>query len=198
MFKWLLRFVALALVLTGLFGVFLQDLIGLAIPDTPDLEAPVWQIDDVALAPDGTILLALPHPARIQLYSRDGRFIRSFPVRTSGGAFAIDISNGRLLTYVHRRNVVEEMTMSGQVVQTTKLTDGAAYAAAAARDDRVRAVSRNAQATTIEFTDGDPPLTISYKPWHYLAPGAFLSRLIFGMGFVLFLVTGLPRWRSGN
>jgi hypothetical protein len=59
-------------------------------------------------------------------------------------------------------------------------------------------VSTNEHATTIEFTDASPPLTIAHKPWHYLAPGAFLSRFIFGVGFVLFLVAGLPLWRGGN
>lgn len=154
------------MVLAGLFGVFLQDLIGRAIPDTPDLEAPVWQIDDVALAPDGAILLALPHPGRIQIYSRDARFIRSFTVRPRGGAFAIDIVDGRLLAYIKRREVVEEMTMSGQVVQTTKITDRAAYDAALRRDGRFGSLSTDVHATTIEFTDGSLPLTIAHKAWH--------------------------------
>jgi hypothetical protein len=101
-----------------------------------------------------------------------------------------------LLTYVGRRNVVEEMTMNGQVIQTTEITDRAAYEGASARDSRVIGVSTNAHATTIAFTDGGPPLTIAHKNWHYLAPGAFLSRLIFGAGFVLFLATVLPLWRG--
>jgi hypothetical protein len=197
MFVWLPRVVALGLVLIGLFGVLLQTLIGPVIPDTPDLEAPVWEIADVAIAPDGTILLALPHPARIQLYSRDARFIRSFPIRTSGGPFTIDIADGRLLTYFGRRNVVEELTMTGQVIQTSNL-DSTAYEAASPPDIRVRAITTNAQTTTIDFTDGSSALTIAHRPWHYLAPGAFLSRLIFGTGFVLFLATVLPLWRGKN
>ena len=99
--------VAFGLILFGLLPDLLEKSMAFHIVrfSDPKTELPLRPPVSLAVAKEGTFYVGLQYWSRIQLYDADGRFLRGFPIESSGGIFHMGFDDlGRLYAYVARGN----------------------------------------------------------------------------------------------
>lgn len=182
----LIRALALLLIVVGAAGFLAPFWLG---PSANSIELPLVEIEDVA-AEDDRLFFALMHLGHVQVYARDGTFIRNFHVDNAGGAFCLDGTDGKLTVAVARRDAADTLDLDGRPIQLNAPITEEQYSATCARDPDLRAVDESLADVTVFFADGRPPLTIKRRWWHYLAYGPFASWFLFALGLILW-----PEWR---
>ncbi len=184
------RLLSIVLIIIGFAGFSAPFWFG-AVKGAESIELPLAAIEDVAVGDDGGLYFALMHLGRVQVYSREGNFVRNFPISNSGGAFCLSIAGDRLTVAVARRDAADEFDLDGKPLsRDAHLTDGQ-YAEVCRRDERVRFVDWAVGAVTLTFADGRH-VTLARQLWHYAALGPFWSWLMFMIGLALW-----PEWRRG-
>ncbi len=171
----MVRVVAILLVVVGAVGFSVPFWFGAVNEETPALEMPLVEISDVAVTRDNRVFFALMPLGRVQSYSADGKFLRSYVVQVPSGSACLapkadtDAVAGRGMDTL----LVSEYWPSRR--DTCSL------------DPPVKSVEWWLTSVTVAFTDGRPPLTIGRAWWHYFALGPFGSFLLLALGWLLLL-----------
>jgi len=148
------------------------------------IELPLSHIDDVAVAPDGRIYVAVMHIGRVQVYDSTASFMRNINIENRGGAFCVEIADDQLTVAVARRDAYDVFDLDGRLLsRDTKITDRR-YAEACRRDPRIKSVDWSVNEVILNFADGNR-LNVARQPWHYLALGPFWSWLTLFIALVL-------------
>src|ERR1700746_137699 len=84
-----------SLVMIGAAGFFVIGLSGAGILKTPSsFEWPAGYVKGIAGMADGTYIVPLVPPGRVQLYDHEWKFLRGWNVNASGGAFTVGCGPG--------------------------------------------------------------------------------------------------------
>lgn len=112
--------VAFVLTLSGFIG-FLAPfavLSGSVVSD--EFEWPVGVATGVEKAADGSYVVPLDAPGRIQVYDQSWRFVRGWQVDAAGGSFVVDVDKrGNIVTLIERGDMRDVFTPTGELVSST-------------------------------------------------------------------------------
>jgi hypothetical protein len=186
----LVRIASIFLVIVGAAGFTAPFWIDSVVKDAGAIELPLVEIEDSAVSDDGRVFFALMPLGRIQIYDGAGKFVRNFPIDSSGGAFCLDVDGNRITVAIARRDAADEIDLGGRPLRLNAPIDEKQYSVACQSDPRVRSVERTWETVVVKFADDRPSLTLNRKWWHYLAYGPFGSWLMFMVGLLLW-----PEWR---
>ena len=98
--------------LTGMFASF-----GALNWVPSSFEMPLGHLDDIAVDEYGNIYCALQFYSRVQVYDRDGRFLRGWPVNPPGGAFQIRAKTSGQIEITTVREDLSVFTPEGQLIE---------------------------------------------------------------------------------
>jgi hypothetical protein len=91
----------------------------------PDAEWPFRSAEGVQITPDHHSIVPLSFASRIQIYDKQGKFIRGWPVQASGGKFAIELDSSNDLEVMTARTRERYVyTMDGSLILKTNLASG--------------------------------------------------------------------------
>ena len=115
---------AISAILTaaGLFGFLGGGLVAFAGDHLPlsSIEFPLGDIQDIAVDPEGNILLALGFYGRIQLYDAAGHFQRGWSADSRGGSFTVVFRSGGIVaSHAVRRGSTVLFDLSGRRLSET-------------------------------------------------------------------------------
>jgi hypothetical protein len=175
------RVMGLLLFAVGLAGFSLPFWFNSLIKDSSAIELPLSMVSDAAVSPDGRVFVGIEPFGRIQIYSRDGRFLRSFSVDFPSGAVCLDALDAPAMPIEDRRVHTDEVIVDG--LRVREFWPSRRFHCRV--DPPVRAVTWWPGAVVIDFADGRPPLRLARAWWHYLVPGFLWSFLIMNLGIVL-------------
>ena len=99
---------------------------GLIQAHSTDKVYPLSDLSGIAIDSSGCIYLAVEGYSRIQVYTSNGDFIRSWHVRSAGGAFRIRMDENNLLHAVLvRPDLYDVFDTNGQLVESRKIKSAA-------------------------------------------------------------------------
>src|SRR5262249_29184513 len=100
------------------FGAFLSATGGLPWK-SEETQVPMWLVDGAVVDPNGLIYCPSSPWGRIQLYDRDKRFIRGWPVQAFGGVFRLHIdAENHLEVATARRRMLYVFDREGRLLST--------------------------------------------------------------------------------
>jgi hypothetical protein len=165
----MIRVIGAALAIVGALGLSVPFWFGAVNEGTPELEMPLVDITDVAVSRDNHVFFALMLLDRVQSYSADGMFLRSYAAHSPSDSACLD--------YVGEAGL-SQPNIDGLLIHEY----WPSRHHACSLDPPVRAMNWELTATTVTFTDGRPPLVIKRAWWHYAALGYFESFLLLAFG----------------
>ncbi|MBI3863458.1 MAG: hypothetical protein HY290_16325 [Planctomycetia bacterium] len=120
----------------GFFGAFLSAGGGLNwLPES--FEWPVGFADGVILMPDGTHVVPHSPSGRVQVYDRDWRFVRGWPVDAAGGTFKLlPAGDDRVEVITARRTLRHTYTLAGKLIESASYSP-ASYSSFPDRGEKV-------------------------------------------------------------
>ena len=164
--------------------------IGLVFGEAHELEMPLTEISDVAMSENGDLYFALTFAGRVQKYSSNGDFEKSFQINASGGSFCLAIIGDELAVYLARRDAEERYDLNGNSIRQSIPFNEFAYSEKCEWNEHIADVKSMLQHVTVSFANAENAITIERQPWHFIVFGPFISWITLAIG--LFLI---PEWR---
>lgn len=183
----MVRIIGFVLAIIGAVGFSLPFWINTVIKDDPTIEMPLTEIGDAAVSPDGLLFVSLMPLGRIQTYTPDGRFLRSFSVDAPSGAVCLDAMDAPPMPVQDRRVQTIELVVEG--LRVREFWPARNFDCRV--DPPVKVVTWWPASVVVTFSDGRPPLTLRRLWWHYFALGPFWSFLTMMIGSMLW-----SRWQG--
>jgi hypothetical protein len=151
------------------------------IKNEPAIEMPLSMISDAALSPDGRVFVGIMPLGRVQIYSANGEFLRSFSVDMDSGTVCLDAMDAPPIPVQDSRVQTAEIIIEG--LRVREYWPSRRFTCRV--DPPVQSVTWWPTFVVVSFTDGRPPVTLTRAWWHYFALGPFLSFLTFALGNVM-------------
>jgi hypothetical protein len=177
----LIRFIALMLIVIGAVGFSLPFWINNVIKNDPAIEMPLSMISDAAVSPDGRVFVGIAPLGRVQIYSANGNFLRSFSVDFPSGTVCLDAMDAPPMPVEDSRVQTAELIIEG--LRVREYWPSRRFSCRL--DASVKSVTWWPTSVIVSFTEGRPPLALARAWWHYFALGPFVSFLTLAIGMLL-------------